>query len=123
MQRSEPAFTSSQPVIMKEVQNLCSSEVFRFRGVKDLEEFSFKKLLEEGKRLAPNLLEVIKIANGSQDERRIVSSLSIMLYNRNQQINLVQKLTGSLLYLGGAQKKVTKIPFKRKRVEKRRRKK
>ncbi|CAC5368439.1 unnamed protein product [Mytilus coruscus] len=81
--------------ISQEVQALCKNKESTFRG-SNISRFSWKSANKELERNCPLTLEILKIVAGSfkkkKETPRVVSSMAILLFNRNHQMNAVQSI-------------------------------
>lgn len=108
------------------IASLKTNSVLRNRSCEALEQFSWKSLLLEFEREAPNTLSLLKqcahvkrrihkpVGEGGRSERRVPNEeaavgmcLAILLRARSQRMNLVQRLISILLYGSHAPKQVS----------------
>ncbi|CAC5384007.1 unnamed protein product [Mytilus coruscus] len=96
--------------ISQEVQALCKNKESTFRG-SNISRFSWKSANKELERNCPLTLEILKIVAGSfkkkkETPRRVVSSMAILLFNRNHQMNAVQSINSVFMFRGHVRTRV-----------------
>ncbi|CAC5376272.1 unnamed protein product [Mytilus coruscus] len=89
--------------ISQEVQALCKNKESTFRG-SNISRFSWKSANKELESNCPLTLEILKIVAGSftkkKETPRVVSSMAILLFNRNHQMNAVQSINSVFMFRG-----------------------
>ncbi|CAC5417649.1 unnamed protein product [Mytilus coruscus] len=95
--------------ISQEVQALCKNKESTFRG-SNISRFSWKSANKELERNCPLTLEILKIVAGSfkkkKETPRVVSSMAILLFNRNHQMNAVQSINSVFMFRGHVRTRV-----------------
>lgn len=98
--------------ISREVQNLCNDKDSVFRG-SNIKNFSWKSAHKELQKNCPVTIDLMKIICGNNKTEkltpRLISSVGIMLFNRNQQMNAIQSINSVLMFRGHVRTRVSYI--------------
>ncbi|CAG2223428.1 unnamed protein product [Mytilus edulis] len=91
----------------QELQQICQAKDSVLR-TKNLEKFSWKKAYNELKQTCPLVTELMLLIAGNKNKQipRIVSSIAILLFNRNSQMGAIQAINSILMFRGHIRTKV-----------------
>ena len=101
-------FQITKKKMSQELQQICQAKDSVLR-TKNLEKFSWKKAYDELKQTCPLVTELMLLIAGNKNKQipRIVSSIAILLFNRNSQMGAIQAINSILMFRGHIRTKVT----------------
>ncbi|CAG2237709.1 unnamed protein product [Mytilus edulis] len=104
---SKGHFSNNQKKMSQELQQICQAKDSVLR-TKNLEKFSWKKAYDELKQTCPLVTELMLLIAGNKNKQipRIVSSIAILLFNRNSQMGAIQAINSILMFRGHIRTKV-----------------
>jgi hypothetical protein len=92
--------------INQEVQKLCSNDsVFRSSNIS---KFSWKSAFKQLENDSPFIVDILSsiAGNNMKQTPRLVSSLGVLLFTRNQQMNSIQSINSVMMFRGHVRTKV-----------------
>jgi hypothetical protein len=101
----------------REVQQLCTcsakDSVFRSTNIT---KFSWKSAYEEFAKNCPLTHDFFSIISGNKEKQtyRLISSMGVLLFTRNQKMNTLQGINSVLMFRGHVRSRVSKLKLLRK---------
>ncbi|CAC5390067.1 unnamed protein product [Mytilus coruscus] len=94
-------FQITEKKMNQELHQICQAKESVLR-TKNLEKFSWKRAYNELKQTCPLVTEFMLLIAGNKNKQipRIVSSIAILLFNRNSQMGAIQAINSILMFRG-----------------------